>query len=124
MHIIFRSFWLVMVVIVCTSCSSGGLRHGSQSQILASATEAFSRLKDAGKVPGFGPDEHGNLQSEAFQRGSAVKYPFSVAMYVSKQNDQSVYAYRLTKDRNSAAWRLTGAKRGLPDGKWEDLKIE
>lgn len=124
MHITFRSFCSALALILFTSCTSYSLRHDPQSQLLMGAANAFSQLKDAGKVPGFAPGDHGHLRSVPLQRSETIKYPFSVVMDVTKQNDHSFYIYRLTKDSQSSTWRLTAASRRLPDGKWENLKFE
>jgi hypothetical protein len=89
-----------------------------------SATTAFSQLQDAGHVPGLAPGDHGELQSAPLQRSETIMYPFTIVMGVTKQKDRSLYTYRLTKDSESSVWRLTAASQRLPDGRWEDLKIE
>ena len=116
--------YLALALMIFTSCASDSLRHDSQGHLLKSATTAFFQLQDAGKVPALAPGEHGDLQNAPLQRSETITYPVTVVMDVTKQKDHSLYAYRLTKDSDSSIWRLTAASHQLPDGRWEDLKIE
>jgi hypothetical protein len=124
MNAILRPFCVALAISVCTSCATESLTHNPQSQILEGASIEFCQLKESGQVPGFAPDEHGTLQSAPLQGGQAIKYPFTVVLNVTKESDNSSYVYKLTKDNDSAAWRLTTAQQQLPGGKWQDLKIE
>jgi hypothetical protein len=84
-------------------------------------------MKEAGKLPGIKPDDHGKLK--AFPQhpqpyNEHVTYPFSVLVRVTKEQDSSRYCYTFTKDTHSSDWQLGEMWRLGPDNKREELKSE
>jgi hypothetical protein len=81
-------------------------------------------MKEAGKLPGFAPGDHGNFHTQSCPLGSHITYPTSMVVYASKEQDPGRYAYTFSKEGASGDWRLTAAVRTAPGGQREDLKIE
>jgi hypothetical protein len=116
MRITFHYLFAVGACVLLTSCSTVHV----QKEVACS----FYELKEAGKLPGFAPTEHGRLQTQGFPLNHRITYPASVIVYATKDQDPARYTYTFTKESNSSDWRLTAAWRTLPDGQREELKIE
>lgn len=81
----------------------------------------FADLKEAGKLPGFHPADHGTIETERIPFGKHLSYPASLTVYARKENDPAKYAYQFTKDTAADQWKLTRATRIPPDGQREEL---
>jgi hypothetical protein len=114
------SLFVIGACILLVSCST----VGDQDQALKQAAYRFAALKEAGKLPGFAPADHGELQSQAFPLNHKLTYPATVMIYATRENDLSNYTYTFTKENASSDWQLTAAWRTLQNGHREDLKIE
>ena len=116
MRATFRSLLAITVCAFLTSCASIGVQK--------ELARHFAELQDAGRIPDFPPDAHGEFRTEGVRFGKSVTYPFSQKVFLTKKLDPATYTYSFTKDTSAASWRLTAAWRTQPDGKREDLKIE
>ena len=84
----------------------------------------FFQLKEAGSLPGFAPNDHGNLRTQALPTGRRMTYPASLVIYATKENDPSRYAYNFTRESASSDWELSGAWRTLQNGEREELQVK
>jgi hypothetical protein len=84
----------------------------------------FAELKEAGKLPGFAPSDHGNMDTQGYPAGGRITYPASMVVYATKEHDSGPYAYTFTKESASSGWRLTAAVRTGPNGHRDDLQVE
>ena len=108
----------ILTVAAClflTSCA--GLREAKD------AAGRFDELREAGKLPGFTPEEHGRLHAVVSLKGRA-SYPASEIVFATKRGDSASYGYRFVKEDSSAEWRLAEAWRKPKGGGREDLKLE
>jgi hypothetical protein len=84
----------------------------------------FAELKEAGKLAGFAPTDHGDMHTDGYPAGGRITYPTSMVVYASKEYESARYTYTFTKESASSGWRLTAAVRTAPDGHREDLRVE
>jgi hypothetical protein len=87
------------------------------------ASGRFDEMHQAGKLPGFTPEEHGRLHAVVSLKERA-SYPASEIIFATKQGESACYGYRFVKEDSSAEWRLVEAWRKPKGGGREDLKLE
>lgn len=82
------------------------------------------RLLDSGKLPGIAAtDSVEEAHVQDFPQYYRIKYPESVAVFVTKKDEASVYSYVFTKLDAKDQWTLTSAGKRLQNGEHEDLKV-
>lgn len=89
-----------------TSCAHERLWHERQDEALTGVVTRFAKLKEAGRLPGIGADEHGHLVSEPLSRSDPAVYPISVVLRVTKS----------TMSRNTATSSRRTATAALQTG--------
>jgi hypothetical protein len=120
---------LPLVLSSCTSpCVSDSLHvrftDSPYVRITMDAIHKFYEMKESGKLPGISEDVHGDLQTGAIPQSGPVIYPASVTLGVTTASNHEHFCYLFMKDTKISEWRLARASRMLPDGKFEDLKIQ
>ena len=106
---------MIGTCIFLTSCA--GLR------VAKDAAARFDELREAGKLPGWTPDEHGRLHAVVSMHMRAA-YPASEIIFATKKGDSARYGYRFVKEDSSSEWRLAEAWRKPKGAEREDLKLE
>ncbi len=81
------------------------------------------RLLDSGQLPGIKSSEMiEEAHVQPFPQYYRIKYPETVAVFVVKKDEASVYSYVFTKLDARDKWTLTSAGRRLQNGEREELK--
>jgi len=124
MNVAARILWLAVVLSFFPSCTSQRLANDPQTELLMSASGRFFEVKEAGRLPGIKPGDHGRLESFPQPYRERVTYPFSVLIRVTKEDGSSRFCYTLTKDTRLSDWQLGEMWRLGPDNKREELRSE
>ena len=81
------------------------------------------RLLDSGQLPGIASTETiEEAHVQDFPQYYRMKYPATVAVFVTKKDEASVYSYVFTKLDARDQWTLTSAGKRLQNGEREVLK--
>lgn len=89
--------------------------------ILKSGMEYLSQLRQEGRLPGVGTNEHGH----AYINGRLNSYPYSLTMQLTKEGETSVYHYAITKVSRNSTWQLKRAWQTDSNGHFiQELSIK
>ena len=111
-------FYDVFAIVACAFLASCSTMSVEQEVV-----RQFFQLKEAGQLPGFAPNDHGNLRTQGLPAGQRVGYPLSLAIHATRENDASRYIYTFGKKSAASKWRLTEALRVSREGEREYLSV-
>lgn len=85
---------------------NGAVKTVQEGQAIAkSGIEYLSQLRQEGRLPGVGTNEHGH----ASINGRLNSYPYSLTMQLTKEGETSVNHYAIKKLSKNSTWQLERA---------------
>jgi hypothetical protein len=109
-------FCCVLCAVLLVSCTS-------VKTVATDVMDELVRLLDSGQLPGIkSPDLIESAHVQNFPPYYKIKYPATVAVFVSRKDEASIYSYVFTKLDAKDKWILTSAGKRLQNGEREVLK--
>jgi hypothetical protein len=113
-----------VVQLCCLLCAALVVSCTSVKTVATDVMDELVHLLDSGQLPGIKSGELiESAHVQSFPQYYKIKYPATVAVFVTRKDEDSVYSYVFTKLDAKDKWTLTSAGKRSQNGEHEDLKI-
>lgn len=111
------------VRIICLLCAVLLVSCTSVKKVATGVMDELVRLLDNNQLPGIAAtDTIEEAHVQDFPQNYRIKYPATVAVFVTKKDEPIVYSYVFTKLDKDSKWQLTSAAKRGQNGEHEILK--